>query len=114
MDDRRISRRIPFRGKVKYGPNEPTLGGYSFNLSEGGMGIKAYRVLAPQSKIAIFLYMGEETLRLEGVVRWVTPTLQGVRSSMGIKFTSRTNDIKSVYHQRLNRMSVDATLSNVA
>jgi hypothetical protein len=114
IDDRRGSKRIPFRGKVKYGSSDPNLGGYSFNLSEGGIGIKAYRAFPPQSKITIFLYMGDETLRLEGVVKWVSPTLPGTRSSMGIKFTSRTDGIKSVYQQRMNRMTAENDLSNVA
>ncbi len=112
-DDRRGSKRIPFRGKVKYGSSAPTLGGYSFNLSEGGIGINAYRVFPPQSKITIFLFMGDETIRLEGIVKWVSPTLPGTRSSMGIKFTSRTDGIKSVYQQRMNRMSADNDLSNM-
>ena len=114
MEDRRGSKRIPFRGKVKYGSSDPTLGGYSFNLSEGGIGIIAYRVFPPQSKITIFLYLGDETIRLEGVVRWVSPTLPGARSSMGIKFTSRTDGIRSVYQRRINRMSAAEDLSNVA
>lgn len=114
MEDRRISKRIPFRGKVKYGSSDPILGGYSFNLSEGGIGIKGHRMYPPQSKITIFLYLGDDTIRLEGVVRWVSPTLPGVRSSMGIKFTSRTDGIKSVYQQRINRMTGDEGLSNVA
>jgi hypothetical protein len=112
MEDRRGSRRIPFRTKVKYGSSTPNLGGYAFNLSEGGIGIKAYRVFPPQSKIAIFLYMGDEIMRLEGVVRWVSPTLPGTRSSMGIKFISRTDNIRSLYQQRINRMTAD--LPNVA
>ncbi len=113
-EDRRVSKRIPFRGKVKYGSFDTSLGGYSFNLSESGMGIKAYRVFPPQSKITIFLYLGDETIRLEGVVKWVSPTLPSVRSSMGIKFTSRADAIKSVYQQRINRMTTNTDLSNVA
>jgi hypothetical protein len=107
MEDRRSSRRIPFRTKVKYGVSNPDLGGYAFNLSEGGIGIKAHRVFPPHSKIAVFLYMGDQIMRLEGVVRWISPTLPGTRSSMGIKFTSRTDNIKSVYQQRINRMATD-------
>lgn len=37
--------------RVKYGLSDPTSVGYTFNLSEDGIGVKAHRVLPPRSKI---------------------------------------------------------------
>lgn len=67
------------------------------------MGIKADRVFHPQSRIMVHIYLGDEIIKLEGIVAWVSPALPGVISSMGIKFSSRTDDIKRVYQQRINQ-----------
>ena len=103
MANRRQSVRIPFRKRVKYGSSEPTFVGYTFNLSEGGVGIKADRVFHPQSRIIIHIYIEDEIVRVEGVVVWVSPTLPGVISTMGVKFSSRTDDIKKIYQQRIKQ-----------
>ena len=100
--NRRLSTRIPFRKRVKFGLSEPAFVGYTFNLSEGGVGIKADRVFHPLSRIMLHIYIDDETIRLEGVVAWVSPTLPGVISSMGVKFSSRTDDIKRIYQQRIS------------
>jgi hypothetical protein len=107
MEDRRRSRRIPFRTKVKYGSTIPYSGAYALNLSEGGIGIKANRVFPRESRIAIFVYTGDEIMTLEGVVRWVSSILPGIISSMGIKFTSSTDTIRSLYRKRLNRITAN-------
>ncbi len=103
MSNRRQSARIPFRKRVKYGLSDPTFVGYTFNLSEGGIGIKADRVFHPRSRIITHIYIEDEIVRLEGVVVWVSPILPGVISSMGVKFSSRTDDIKRIYQQRMNQ-----------
>jgi hypothetical protein len=50
------------------------------------VGIKADRVFHPQSRIMVHIYVGDEIIKLEGIVAWVSPALPGVISSMGIKF----------------------------
>jgi hypothetical protein len=114
MEDRRSSRRIPFREKVKYGSSDnPNLVGYTFNLSEGGVGIKAYRVFPPRSKIVVFLYTGDEVIRILGLVVWVSPTLPGALSSMGVKFLSRADSIRAIYRQKTNEMSSSFSSTNI-
>jgi hypothetical protein len=100
MSDRRLSRRIPFRKRIKYGLSDPTFVGYTFNLSESGIGIKADRVFPTKSRIVVHIYIGDEIVKLEGIVAWVSSTLPGILSLMGIKFLSCTNDIKRSYQQR--------------
>jgi Tfp pilus assembly protein PilZ len=101
--NQRLSTRIPFRKRVKYGSSDPTSAGYTFNLSEGGIGIKADRVFHPKSRIIVHIYTEDEIVKLEGVVVWVSPALHGILSTMGIKFSSRINDIKSIYQRRINQ-----------
>lgn len=102
VTNRRLSTRIPFRKRVKFGPSKPAFVGYTFNLSEGGVGIRADRVFHPLSRIILHIYIEDEIARLEGVVAWVSPTLPGAISSMGIKFSGPTDDIKRIYQQRIS------------
>jgi PilZ domain-containing protein len=103
MANQRLSMRVPFRKRVKYGLSDPVSVGYTFNLSEGGIGIKADRVFHPKSRITVHIYTEDEIVKLEGVVIWVSPALPGILSTMGIKFSTRINDIKSIYQQRINQ-----------
>lgn len=110
--NRRVSRRIPFRKEVKYGlSNSPnsTFAGYTFNLSEGGIGIKAHRVFSPQSKISIQIHMSgadlegshmNDIIKLDGTVAWVSRVLPGILPTMGVKFLNRSSDIKRIYDNK--------------
>ncbi len=110
--NRRASRRIPFRKKVKYGlSNSPNsmFAGYTFNLSEGGISIKAHRVLSSRSTISIQIYMSgadlegstmNDIIKLEGTVAWVSRVLPGILPTMGVKFLDRSSDIKRIYDNK--------------
>lgn len=110
--NRRASRRIPFRKKVKYGlSNSPDsmFAGYTFNLSEGGIGIKAHRVFSHRSKISIQIYMSgadlegntmNDIIKLEGTVAWVSRVLPGILPTMGVKFLDRSSNIKRIYDNK--------------
>lgn len=109
--NRRLSTRIPFRKRVKFGLSNQALGGYTFNLSEDGVGIKAPRMFPPRYKISIQIHMSDADLgesgmsdivKLEGTVAWVSPVLPGILPTMGIKFSNRSNDIKRIFQQRIN------------
>lgn len=97
MADRRLSRRIPFRKKVKYGLPNPTFVGSTLNLSVNGIVIKAYIFFPPQSRIMIHIYVEDEIVILDGIVAWVSSTLPGIPSTMGIRFLGCTDDIKLIY-----------------
>ncbi len=111
MANRRLSTRIPFRKRVKYGLADSSSVGYTFNLSEDGIGIKGNRVFSSRSKILIQIHVSEtdleessmdEIIRLEGTVAWVSPALPGILPIMGIKFSSRSHNIRSIYQQRMS------------
>jgi hypothetical protein len=110
MINRRLSRRIPFRKKVKHGSSDPSFLCYTLNISENGIGIESRKVFPPGSRIIVHIYMDgtnlegsimDEVIILEGVVARVSLSLPGFPSKMGIKFTSRTDDIKRVYQQQI-------------
>jgi hypothetical protein len=105
MSNQRLSERIPFRNKIKYGFWSSVWIGNTVNLSEGGIGIKANRAFPPGSKIVALLYMGDEIIELEGIVAWVSslpeilPTT--ALATMGISFSGGINKIKHIYRQVL-------------
>jgi PilZ domain-containing protein len=101
--EHRLSQRIPFREPIKYGLDYPTFSGYTFDLSEGGIGIITSKVFPPDTELVFDMYMGEGVSRVEGVVARVTPILSGAASIMGVKISGRTDDIKHIYMQRLNK-----------
>lgn len=112
MVERRTSTRIPFRQRVKYGLNNHIFAGYTFNLSEHGIGITANKVFPPKSRISVNIFVGEEPLRLEGIVAWTSPVLPGIHSKMGVRFSSRTDDIKRVYHQKIAQLGPHENVAN--
>jgi Tfp pilus assembly protein PilZ len=101
--NRRLSERIPFRYKIKYGSWSPLWIGNTINLSEGGVGIKGNRAFPPGSKIVTLLYMDDEVIELEGVVAWVSPLPEILSSmalsTMGIKFSSGADKISHISRQ---------------
>ena len=102
MIERRLSQRIPFREPIKYGQGYPAFSGYAFDLSEGGIGIITSKVFPRDTELVFDMYMGNEVIRVEGLVARVTPILSGAASIIGIKISGRTDHIKHIYMQRLN------------
>ncbi len=102
--EHRLSQRIPFREPIKYGLDYPAFSGYTFDLSEGGIGIITSKVFPPDTELVFDMYMGEGVRRVEGIVARVTPILSGAASIMGLKITGHTDDIKHIYMQRLNKL----------
>ncbi len=100
MENKRISKRINFKERVKYGNTDrPNTEGYSYNISKNGIAIKSYKALTPGSKVSVVLYSGKNPIRLEGEVMWNSPSNQGSQAQMGVRILSRTNELEKVYNQ---------------
>ena len=112
METKRLSKRIPFRQKVKFGFPEPRYVGYTSDLSLNGLRLSSNHAMPPGSKVAMRLYLGERSLRLEGDVVWVAPAKGELSSTMGVKLSSRLNDISLVYTQRLNEYRDGPSMRN--
>lgn len=97
MVDRRLSKRLQFNRKIKYGTCRPVYDGFTYNISEGGIGIKAKKLLVPKTRIIGDLFLGKERLKLQGIIRWSNPSLKEHQTKMGVKVTSRSEKIKEVY-----------------
>jgi hypothetical protein len=109
MANRRLSRRIPFRKRVRYGLHGVNSSGYTVNISRNGVGIESHRVFPPRSIIEVHIYMDgksiedgrmDEIIVAKGVVAWVSPTLPGIHPKMGIAFTTEVNGIDRILQNR--------------
>jgi hypothetical protein len=67
------------------------------------LALKSVKFFSPDTELVFDLYMGDEVIRVEGLVARVTPILSGIDSIMSIKFSGRTDHIKHKYLQMLNR-----------
>ena len=113
MAEKRITRRLPFRKRIKIGEDTPTFMGYATNLSENGIGVEARRIYPKGTKI--FLYIDEGialedstmTVPLNGVVMWAKRQLPGRPSKMGIKLDGSESLIKKLYDERINSYKLD-------
>ena len=100
MENKRDSKRINFKERVKYGSTDkPNTQGYLYNISKSGIAIKSYKALTPGSKVSVLLYSGKNPIRLEGEVMWNSPSNQGSQAQMGVRILSRTNELEKVYNQ---------------
>ncbi|MGE5443549.1 MAG: PilZ domain-containing protein [Ignavibacteriales bacterium] len=71
--EHRLSQRIPFREPIKYGLENPVFSGYTFDLSEGGIGIITIKAFPRDTELVFDTYMGNQVIRIEGLVARVTP-----------------------------------------
>lgn len=101
MAERRDTKRIPFRTKIKLGKDKTELIARTFNISELGIGIESRRIYPPDSKIFINLEDGSKINKVYGKVAWARSNLPGLPSKMGIRINETDNNIiKEVYRKK--------------
>ena len=106
---RRLSKRIPLKRKVKYGVSNPNFEGFSFNFSENGIGIKSYKAFLKGSNVMVYIYLGEEIVKIEGIVARVDYHPPEPASTIGIKFTSRRDYLKLHYNKYVQEIFTSAS-----
>jgi hypothetical protein len=101
----RRSTRLPYYKKLKYGllngksrdGDDPfKFNGFTFNISEHGIGMQGNKGFPPNFKIEASLFTGERTIRFEGTIKWLYHS-NSEKWYMGIEVTSKINDIKEIY-----------------
>ncbi len=102
MFDQRCSKRLPFRKKVTFGLSDTKTIGYTADLSESGISIRSNSLFPPKSTILAKIFLDDSTETLIGKVVWTSDATRGAIPSMGIKFSSRANNLHHIYYQRLN------------
>jgi hypothetical protein len=111
MGEKRKSKRLPFRKRIRLGKENPTFMGYAVNISEKGLEVEARNVFPSGTKIVIsILEEGEsgkdvEEIRVEGIVRWSTRLVGSLSGKMGVEIIADSGDVvKSAHMERINKL----------
>lgn len=105
MPKRRISKRLPFRHNIRYGPtNPPQHISFITDFSDTGVCIKTNKVYRPGTKLYMVIEAGDKRFEAEGVVVWAKkapPHLMNItKSGMGIRFTEVDRALIEDYRDR--------------
>lgn len=110
MGQKRRSRRIPFRKRIRLGKTEPSLLGYTSNISEHGLQIESRQVYLPGTTITISFTDDsdpeEKNLEvIKAVVKWSTRTPGSIAGRMGVEFVEGNSErIKQIYNEKLSKL----------
>ena len=111
MGEKRQSRRLPFRKRIRLGKEEPIFMGYASNISKGGLEIQSRNVYPAGTRIVISFQDENDSgnygseIRIEGIVRWSTRLVGSLSGNMGVEITEDTgNAVKRIYGQRINKL----------
>ena len=112
MGEKRQSRRLPYRKRIRLGKDEPKYMGYASNISEGGLEIESRNLYPPGTRIVISFQEDPGTddtsaeARIDGIVRWSTRTIGSQSGNMGIKIARDSEQaIRRIYAQRIKRLT---------
>ena len=112
MAQKRSTRRLPFRRRIRLGKESPTYLGYVVDISEEGIQIEARNLYVPGTRIVISFQEdnvqakdGGET-KVEGLVKWSTRIAGSLSGKMGVVVISDTDGIiKTIYKERIAKLT---------
>lgn len=112
MGEKRQSRRLPYRKRIRLGKDEPKYMGYASNISESGLEIESRNLYPPGTRIVISfqedISLEDNTpeARIEGVVRWSTRTIGSQSGNMGVEIARDSEQaVKRIYTERIKRLT---------
>lgn len=111
MGEKRKSRRVSYRKRIRLGKETPTYMGYAVNISERGLEIEA-RNLFPAGTRIIISFQEEnvtgkqiEQNNIEALVRWSTRLVGSLSGKMGVEIISDSDDlVNSTYKERMSKL----------
>lgn len=105
---KRLSKRIPFRQRVKYGTAQSQYIVYTPNLSAMGTVVEATRILPPDTDIVLLITDSSDSSQKESFsfnarVVWAKRSIGStLRGKMGLRFTSNKDAVETLYDKRLS------------
>ncbi|MCL4243667.1 MAG: PilZ domain-containing protein [Candidatus Dadabacteria bacterium] len=112
MGEKRQSRRLPYRKRIRLGKDEPKYMGYASNISESGLEIESRNLYPPGTRIVISfqedsgLEDNAPEARIEGIVKWSTRTIGNHSGNMGIEIALDSDQsIRRIYTERIKRLT---------
>ncbi len=111
MGEKRKSRRVPYRKRIRLGKESLTYMGYVVNISERGLEIES-RNLFPAGTRIVIGFQDEsasgkdgEGIRVECVVKWCTRLVGSLSGKMGVEIIGESGEVaKNIYRDRINKL----------
>jgi len=111
LGEKRKSRRVHYRKRIRLGKETPTYMGYIVNISERGLEIEA-RNLYPAGTRIVISFQEEnatgkqsEEIKIEALVKWSTRLVGSLSGKMGVEIISDSDDlVNSAYKERINKL----------
>ncbi|MFQ5353352.1 MAG: PilZ domain-containing protein [Thermodesulfobacteriota bacterium] len=106
MEERRISKRVPFRSNVRFGPAEPPqFTALITDISDTGTYIKSNRIFPAGTKLFLVIETPEGPFKAQGIVAWAKKApphlMRHMQSGMGISFTEVDRGLIDLYREKL-------------
>ncbi|MGI9553665.1 MAG: PilZ domain-containing protein [Thermodesulfobacteriota bacterium] len=100
----RLSKRRPFRKRVKFGPQNPDYIGHTVNFSKMGIQIESTKLYSPGTPLVIEIVDNLNFASSNGAITFlgkVVWALRGIekRGNMGIEFLTQCKDIENEYER---------------
>ena len=106
MPNKRSSDRKLMRTRVRFGREEPSTFGHTFNVSPKGIGIITNRLFPKNAKLNCNIYIdkpgsgdgnfGEQVISTQARVMWVKQGFPGQPSKMGIQIVNPNIDLTRI------------------
>lgn len=111
MGEKRKSRRLPYRKRIRVGKENPTYMGYAVNISERGLEIEARNIFPAGTRIVISFQdesdIGNdvEEIRVNAVVKWSTRLVGSLSGKMGVEIIDDSVEaVKNIYKEKINKL----------
>lgn len=111
MGEKRKTRRLPYRKRIKLGKENPTYMGYVVNISERGLEIEARNIFPAGTRIVISFQdesdIGKdiEEIRVNAVVKWSTRLVGSLSGKMGVEiFDDSGEAVKNIYKEKIIKL----------
>ena len=104
MPNKRSSQRKLMRTKVRFGREEPSTFGHTFNLSPKGIGITTNRLFPKNAQLNCDIYINKQSNSNQQVISTkarvvgVKQGFPGQPSKMGIKIVNPNLDLSGIYN----------------
>lgn len=112
MGEKRTSRRVPYRKRIRLGKENPTYMGYAVNISERGLEIEARNIFPAGTRIVISFQdetdtgKNTEEIRVYAVVKWCTRLVGSLSGKMGVEIIDDPGEaVKNIYKEKISKLT---------
>jgi hypothetical protein len=111
LGEKRKTRRVPYRKRIRLGKETPTYMGYAVNISERGLEIEARNLFPAGTRIVISFQeenvtgKQSEEVKVDALVKWSTRLVGSLSGKMGVEIISDSDDlVNCAYKERMGKL----------